>query len=1014
MASGQLSTVLRHLHKLTDAAQAGGLTDAELLERFASRRDEAAFAALVKRHGPMVLAVCRRVLGNPHDAEDAFQATFLVLVRRACSLRREALGGWLHEVALRVALRARASAHSRRRHEQRAPDMPRKDFLATVVWRDLRPVLDEEVQGLPDACREAFVLCYLQGKTYEQAAEQLHCRPGTLSRRLGRARELLRLRLTRRGLVLPAGLLSLALSQQTAPAAVPAALIASTVKTTLRTAAGAIPARIAALAEGGLQAMRATQTKVALALFLTAGLALAGAAALACSAPADPGQASGAAPRAAAPGAAAIPQQQAGPAKEAAGAVAPKGVRVSGRVRGTDGKPLAGAEVALVGRWRPSPQKPGPDYEILSQGKADAEGRFRLARADLAPATFDHVDVLAGAAGRGLGWHRLPQGGWEKDVELRLEPERIVRGRLHDLQGLPAGGVKGRPVYLAWKDMRGLKGDRKQLERLQMMREFKAPLPVGGVVAVPRRRDGGIEFNLPKVPDGLALWPRGFTTDAQGRFEVRGLSEGQELHLVIEDDRFAPQELQVDTGGAKPPAEVSLSLAPPQRVEGRVVYADTGKPVAGAQVTLTSSRGTAGKSVANRTDAEGRFAMNAYPGANLQVSAWAPAGQPYLGVLKPIAWPKGAVRQTVEFALPRGVEVRGEVVEAASGKPRAQARVFFTPRGDDEAARANALLTGPNWPARTAADGSFRLLVPPGPGHLLVDADDPNFLVKATSRDELATGTPGGPARFYHEILPLNLKLQDGPKGLTLQVRRGVTLRGVVVGPDGKRVSDGTLILPGELRGTRDEDRGNCPVMPFLPGTPLNDGRFELPGCDPDRTYRIYVLDAVGLASYSMVPGYASLEANFGAMADISAAKAKGGEVTVRLQPCGAVAIRLRDAAGKPSPVLPWVELEVVPDRGKLEGERGPVVEIPKKVKAKAPPRPGAKGDEAGRLEMPKLTGEPKPRPKMDGRVTVRGLIPGATYRLRALDPQQSAVPVGEAFTVESGKTRKLPDAVAP
>jgi hypothetical protein len=164
--------------------------------------------------------------------------------------------------------------------------MPRKDFLATVVWRDLRPVLDEEVQGLPDACRETFVLCYLEGKTYEQAAEQLRCNPGTISRRLARARELLRARLTRRGLALPAGLLALALSRQTAPAAVPAALSASTVKTAPRAAAGAIPAHMAALAEGGLQAMKATKTQMALDLFLTAGLALAGAAALARSAPA--------------------------------------------------------------------------------------------------------------------------------------------------------------------------------------------------------------------------------------------------------------------------------------------------------------------------------------------------------------------------------------------------------------------------------------------------------------------------------------------------------------------------------------------------------------------------------------------------------------------------------------------------------------------------------------------------------------------------------------------------------
>src|SRR5262245_24028447 len=243
MASGQLSTVVRHLHWLAADAPTGDPTDAQLLERFAAQREDAAFTALVRRHGPMVLAVCRRVLGNHADAEDAFQATFLVLVRRAGSIRRrEVLSGWLHAVALRVAMRARSRTYTRRRHERRVPDMPRKDFLAAVAWRDLQPVLDEEVQGLPETCRDAFVLCYLEGKTYEETARQLGCRPGAISRRLARARELLRVRLTRRGLALPAGVLTAALSQQTAPAAVPAALLISTVKTTLRSTAGAPPA----------------------------------------------------------------------------------------------------------------------------------------------------------------------------------------------------------------------------------------------------------------------------------------------------------------------------------------------------------------------------------------------------------------------------------------------------------------------------------------------------------------------------------------------------------------------------------------------------------------------------------------------------------------------------------------------------------------------------------------------------------------------------------------------------
>src|SRR5262249_44407341 len=152
----------------------GGPADAELLGRFVSRRDEAAFATLVQRHGPMVLGVCRRLLHNEQDAEDAFQATFLTLARKASSLRRhEALAGWLHAVARRTACPARSRAARRRQYEGRAAEAAQQDFITAVAWRDLQPLLDEEVQRLPAECRIAFVLVYLQGLTYRQAARQL-------------------------------------------------------------------------------------------------------------------------------------------------------------------------------------------------------------------------------------------------------------------------------------------------------------------------------------------------------------------------------------------------------------------------------------------------------------------------------------------------------------------------------------------------------------------------------------------------------------------------------------------------------------------------------------------------------------------------------------------------------------------------------------------------------------------------------------------------------------------------
>ena len=182
----------------------GGLTDGQLLARFVATRDEPAFAALVRRHGPMVLGVCRRLLPRGPDAEDAFQATFLVLFRRARALDRGgSVANWLYTVAYHVALRARADA-ARRRQCERA--VPRRDEApAADVWSDLRPVLDEELTRLPDKYRAPVVLCYLEGKTNEEAGRLLGCPVGTVKGRLSRARDLLRARLARRGVTLSAG-----------------------------------------------------------------------------------------------------------------------------------------------------------------------------------------------------------------------------------------------------------------------------------------------------------------------------------------------------------------------------------------------------------------------------------------------------------------------------------------------------------------------------------------------------------------------------------------------------------------------------------------------------------------------------------------------------------------------------------------------------------------------------------------------------------------------------------------
>jgi RNA polymerase sigma factor (sigma-70 family) len=272
MASAHGHPLLRLIRRIWAADDAGDVPDAALLARFVARQDEAAFASLVRRHGPMVLGVCRRILNDLHDSEDAFQATFLVLASKAGSLGEpQLLGNWLYGVAQRVALKARAEAARRRVRERRAAAAVVADPTGEVDRRELRRLLDEEVNRLPDRYRVPIILCYLEGQTQEEAARRLGCPRKTITSRLARACQRLRSRLSRRGAGLSGCVVAAALAAEAA--ALPPELVEATVKTAAllaagqAAAAGTVPARIAALTEGVLRTMT-TRLRAARAVFL--------------------------------------------------------------------------------------------------------------------------------------------------------------------------------------------------------------------------------------------------------------------------------------------------------------------------------------------------------------------------------------------------------------------------------------------------------------------------------------------------------------------------------------------------------------------------------------------------------------------------------------------------------------------------------------------------------------------------------------------------------------------------
>jgi RNA polymerase sigma factor (sigma-70 family) len=264
------SPILRLIHQIVEDQDMRDASDHDLLQRFRNHRDHAAFHALVCRHGTMVLDVCRGVLGNEANAEDAFQTTFLVLARKAGSIRKAAsVGSWLHSVAYRTALQARAQEATRRRMEARVPTRP-ISAVDDWSWREVRAVLHEELNKLPERYRVALVMCYLESQTQDQAAAQLGVAKSTLKERLERGKRLLGTRLVRRGIGPPAVLVAAAWPAPVCSACLPLSLVAATVKAVGQcmagqATAGAISANVAGLAEGVLKTMLLTKLKTAVA-----------------------------------------------------------------------------------------------------------------------------------------------------------------------------------------------------------------------------------------------------------------------------------------------------------------------------------------------------------------------------------------------------------------------------------------------------------------------------------------------------------------------------------------------------------------------------------------------------------------------------------------------------------------------------------------------------------------------------------------------------------------------------
>jgi RNA polymerase sigma factor (sigma-70 family) len=982
MATVQADIVLRHLRGLATEG-AGHPLDSELLDRFLSGQEASAFEALVRRHGPLVLGVCRRVLGNPHDAEDAFQTTFLTLARRASSVgRRGAVAGWLYRVAYHTALRVRANAATRTQRERHAPTRPAEDPLDEVTGRELLIVLDEELQRLPERLRTPLVLCYLEGRTRDEAARELNWSLRTLKRRLEEGRDSLRERLARRGLGLPALLLATGVIQE-ARAAVPRALIANAVRMALHGASEAAP--VPGLTSEGLRVAPAARVKALGAVLLMAGVVAAGAGLFGDRSSAQPPRAPTAAPRVVAPPTI-TPEKPKATQKETVVAV---------RILDANGKPLAGADVALVGIRLPSRRGEAYKDEVLDRGKTDKDGRLQV-KVKAPQDKFHWLHVLAGARGHAFAWQRVSHSAEEgaRKMEVRLSGEHVQTGRLIDLQGQPAAKVSAR-----------------------VLRVLKTPAGPGrqrgDLFAAATARQTAYDFPEKLSRKDVPFWPETVTTDDKGRFTLHGFGDGQEVDLVIDDDRFARQEVVVPIGDKEKP---TLTLAAAQRLEGRVIFEDTKEPAVGGWLIISSFIERrrfeeslfhrSGNTVVGQTDARGRFRLNVYPGETVNVQAFSPTGLPYLGIARSLRWPKGAARQETELTLPRGVLVRGTITEKPSGKAVDQAEVYYVPQQEDNPGRRGGLLVGSYHKAYSKADATFEIVVPTGRGHLLVAGPSPDYVAQPVGGQELLAGRTGGRRLYHHGVIALDVTLKDRVKDVKVTLKRAVTLKGRVVGPDGKPVRRVVLFGPGDLVPPSTFLHAGVPQESNFAPLQFDGDTFELPGCDPDRTYRLTFADAtagemgmmhprplVQLAGRGHQVTVDPSTSKLGAVIEVVPGKLDGKPVTVKLQPCGSAKLRLVDARGEPVKAQVGLELLV---------QAGPSLKnaVQKKVFAA----------EAALATVGVITPDGK------GELTFKGLVPGATYRVKVYKGEIGLyeIAVEKDFTAAEDKELKLGDLVVP
>jgi protocatechuate 3,4-dioxygenase beta subunit len=662
-------------------------------------------------------------------------------------------------------------------------------------------------------------------------------------------------------------------------------------------------------------------------------------------------------------------------------APAPGRMFVTGRVLDPQGQPVPNARAMAYARSKAlghSPSLSRMSPIPIGDARANPAGQFRLDAPRTSSARYDTFGAVAIAPGYGAGWVELDPDAEQSNVEITLRPEQVIEGRLFDVQGRPAPGVTVLVRLLGRVVQPG--GGRAGLDKLEAV------------------------FWWGPHATALPAWPQPAMTDDQGRFTLRGVGQGLRVALWIDDPRFAHQQIMIDTDGAADLKQLTMALEPAKIIKGRVTYADTGQPVPHALLYVAPLyQGGSGGGIAEfEADDDGRFRANPYSGDGYSVRAYPPAAQPYLSKGQRFDWPKGAIEHSLDLALPRGVSIHGKVTEEGSGQPIAGATVRFIA---DAQRQDNADSSSGSTVLDTAADGSFRFGALPSPGFLAVMGPSDDYVYQETGGQMVRNGQPGGRRSYSHAIIRLDLKPGIRDREVHLSLRRGITVKGQVIGPDGQPVGETWLIsrvilepAPGPWRFWWGDEHGIA-----------RNGRFEIHGLDPNVETPVYFLEPKRKLGATVVFSGKSValmtiatrtgRVGVGATAGFSGESMGRGPVTVRLEPCGAAKGRLINPDGKP--VAGW---RIRPNLTTMVVTPGPTSSL-------ATVKEGVLFADEGALTVIDPTNHGNPLVSdADGRIVLPALIPGAIYRIidRTTLRDSAGPQVRKEFTVKPGQTFDL------